>query len=57
MKFRQIPVLASLMLIALTRLKWIFFLPAKLAFGEAGYENVPAGSAMIVELEWIGSGK
>ncbi len=37
--------------------EWILYLPANLAFGEAGYENIPAGTGMICKLELVNSSK
>jgi len=31
--------------------KWILFIPASLAFGQTGYEEVPPGAAIIYEME------
>lgn len=37
--------------------KWIVYIPAALAFGEAGYDDVPAGAVLIYELEVLGAEK
>jgi len=34
--------------------KWILYIPASLAFGETGYEEIPGGAALIYELELTG---
>jgi len=37
--------------------KWIVYIPASLAFGEGGYDVVPAGAGLIYELEILKSEK
>lgn len=37
--------------------EWTLYLPANLAFGEAGYENIPAGTGMVCKLELVNSRK
>jgi len=37
--------------------KWKLYIPAALAFGEAGYEQIPPGAALIYELEVLNSEK
>ncbi|MET1055803.1 MAG: FKBP-type peptidyl-prolyl cis-trans isomerase [Pedobacter sp.] len=37
--------------------KWKLYIPAALAFGESGYEQVPPGAALIYELEVLNSEK
>lgn len=33
--------------------KWILYIPADLAYGEAGYDDVPPGAAFICEIELL----
>jgi FKBP-type peptidyl-prolyl cis-trans isomerase len=37
--------------------KWILYLPSSLAFGDAAYDEIPAGAALIYEVELIGIDK
>lgn len=37
--------------------KWILYIPASLAFGDTGYEEVPPGAAVIYELEVLKTDK